>query len=1232
MSLSPEERIDVPVVEASLSAHEVVPSSESEDDLRDATWRRFRPRFEDGGAALSKLLRILRLSEEDRAVALEREADRADRETTVGLRVRAAVLLLRDLTLLGWQVRVDGTEPGVNIYVRPHAAGDSPSKEAVRRQLLCGREDQLGEEPTRRFIHTLERPSRQSSCVPITHLIADGRHLAEQLAPVARMPRAERGDALRELCRPYLQRVDGEQRDSQTGIRLMDIWRYFRHTWASRVRSMPGRNVFYLIRDAAQPYHPVIAITALGNSVMQLTVRDRWIGWTTEGLVKLIDERVCTDEEVLHALQGRLSADLAELYTADLPLREHARSGDTLVALRQIEQQCALERQGTKATKTTKIADIRTADLLAEAKTPLFRAKRARAARELLQAIQGLSGATGTLRELLAQPEPAWAIGQALRQLKKLHSATSMMEIITCGAAPPYGQLLGGKLACLMMLSPSVVADYRARYQNEQSIIASQMAGRPIIKAPQLALLGTTSLYAGRSSQYNRLVLPRGTLPGQESDLRYLQLGESFGYGQPNFSRATEAALTELSERSERNRLYNVNFVFGEGVSPKLRELRIGLSELGLESADLLKHGSYRVVYAAPLAANLKRFLLGIDAEPAYAAPAQADADELIADFWRRRWLAARLEHGPALEALAASSPLSERVSRHIPLAQPARQLDMLATFQDRTPKEREMPPATAVRDERLEFIRNLYRDESAYSDHVELPRLRQLNIATPLERALKRLIEARCSVVITGNAGDGKTHLIRLLEKVLANRGAEVVKDASEEQPADVIEKWERARTEGRPFCIAINEGPLVELIRTYREQHPWLAQLRERLFSLVGYEKITGEQEQEQPEPQPGETVIIDLSLRQTLARGLTKSILSKLTEDYWYEACAACPSRRSCSVTYNRALLRTAQVQERVATLLEHIAERGVRATFRESLAFASFLIFGGKTCEQLCQVGETEMQRYYCNAFEGGAGLIFEQITAGLDPLRQTDARLDEDLWRGRFSPARFIGAEQPLPIPRDLDSDESLRNQAEEVFAALKRRWFFEHEEGALRAATEAERLFHELRDVSLSSPVRVGRLLRLINSWWSPGADEPDVLRLWTKLAYSPRVSSRRQVLVSGRAVQSSRLTLYRPRLAPELRDCFGEQPEDHLLLAPVDDHTIAGLRIDTRLLLSLQLGARAERDPETEQRLVRFNEAMARYAAEPEAVRRIEILDPHSQARVSVRVDLIQQRYDSIG
>ena len=47
---------------------------------------------------------------------------------------------------------------------------------------------------------------------------------------------------------------------------------------------MPGRNIYYLVRDEAQENHPVIGIFALGNSILNLTVRDNDIGWTVDAV------------------------------------------------------------------------------------------------------------------------------------------------------------------------------------------------------------------------------------------------------------------------------------------------------------------------------------------------------------------------------------------------------------------------------------------------------------------------------------------------------------------------------------------------------------------------------------------------------------------------------------------------------------------------------------------------------------------------------------------------------------------------------------------------------------------------------------------------------------------------------------------------------------------------------------------------------------------------------------
>ena len=147
-----------------------------------------------------------------------------------------------------------------------------------------------------------------------------------------------------------------------------------------------------------------------------------------------------------------------------------------------------------------------------------------------------------------------------------------------------------------------------------------------------------------------------------------------------------------------------------------------------------------------------------------------------------------------------------------------------------------------AKADERLKFIRLLYRNESAFSDHVSVSRLKELNIRTKLEDVVRKIVRAGGSVVITGNAGDGKTHAILLMKNDL--KEAEIITDASEYSAEEIASRWQAARDQGKPFCIAINEGPLVDLVRTFRDKHPWLEEIRGNLLKLVGYRPLDSEQ----------------------------------------------------------------------------------------------------------------------------------------------------------------------------------------------------------------------------------------------------------------------------------------------------------------------------------------------------------------------------------------------------
>jgi hypothetical protein len=1200
-------------------------------NIADEDWRLFRPEIGDDGAAYARLRSLAKLPREEASMRLGEFAGQQDDQNPPGLRARVAATLLRDLIQIGWETRVTGH----HIHLRPRSSsGPQERKELIRQQLLYGRDNQLSEDSNKRFIYALERPNRYSTCKPVTDLIADGRRLHEQLRCVMALPAEDRGKALSRVCRPYLQLVSDE-RDQFTNIRLIDIWRYFRHSWSTRYRSSPGRNLFYLVRDAAQPNHPVIGISALGNTVMQLTPRDETLGWTIGGLLTVTREGLVGEDELLAAFRGRLREDYEQVFGEDLPLTgdiEADANDETLSRLAVIEQDESKNREDTLRSEDDsyvprKEEELEPAQLLAATTTPLFRAKRARALREVLRAYRAISvDRSEGIAGIAATEEGVWALGTVLKQLKKRYSATAMMEITVCGAVAPYSHLLGGKLVCLLMMSPRVVLDYRERYSGTVSIIASKMAGRPVVKDPYLVFLGTTSLYTDHSSQYNRVRLPEGATTGQTGEIRYEQLGRTIGFGSPNLSAETEQGLATIANLA--NGYRNVNFVFGEGQSPKLRQLREGFAALGLNQSNLLQHGSPRIVYGVHLARNATRVLLGVDDQPQYLVPLDAPgAEGEIVNYWINRWLTARLGHVPALRAVAESTPVAERVSRLIP------------TRQDGVHPQRALPffvtggtdnMSTDVReDDRIRFIRLLYRNETAFADHVVVSRLRELNIKTNLDEVVRKVIRSGGSIVITGNAGDGKTHAIRLMEKEL--KDADVVTDASELSYQVIMQRWQDARDAQRPFCIAINEGPLVDLIRQFRASHPWLETVRDQLLTLVSYQPLEHEFDEEGQnfKPSLGETVIIDLSHRQVLSDQLVGSMINKLTEDSWYEGCVSCPASRDCAVTYNRRMLREERPRARMIKILTSAGRMGRKVTFREALAFLSYCIFAGKSCDELRQAGTSEQVRYYWNAFEG-EGAVFELLDAGLDPIKQTNAKVDEDLWRGRFTPEHFTG-HPVMPVEqRNLDEIADQENrEASEEFGQLKRRWYFEHPEGHLLDFSEANARFAKLQDTQAPMAIRLGMLIKLINAWWNRSAEaRDDALRLWTRLTYQPR--GRTHAMVSGLIVNRMRLRLYRPQLAPVLRKAFGRQPVTHLLLASADDPRYARLVVDPELIDGLMHGSFSEGQTPTIRRLIQFNDALSQYGDRSPEVRTIEVLDPQSEMRAAVVVDLVNRRYDS--
>jgi hypothetical protein len=273
-------------------------------------------------------------------------------------------------------------------------------------------------------------------------------------------------------------------------------------------------------------------------------------------------------------------------------------------------------------------------------------------------------------------------IRRVLKKAKADRVGISIADIMVCGAVQPYNALLGGKLAAMLAASTEVVLEYRRRYREAESEIASSVAGRSIVRAPNLVLLGTTSLYGVGSSQYNRINVPAEHIGGASGDfVRFEELGRSEAFGTSHYSDETVVALVKLVQQADAHR---VNSVFGEGASPKLRKLRHALELLDLPTSLLLRHHRPRVVYAVSMVRNLRDYLIGLDKRPTYIVELDGTSTTTkISAWWRERWLRNRIMADDVLEEVA-------RHTRVLPVMHGARvprdDGDQLRLFAEDTP------------------------------------------------------------------------------------------------------------------------------------------------------------------------------------------------------------------------------------------------------------------------------------------------------------------------------------------------------------------------------------------------------------------------------------------------------------------------------------------------------------------------------------------------------------------
>lgn len=1125
---------------------------------------------------------------------------------------RAVWLLLRDLIHASWSAcyRSGVLELSMPNSDSLHGESVQRTKNRLRDWLKESRRERL--QTFENFIRQMESesPTKRS----VLDLVADGTELSNRLKSCT---------DIHNVVRPSLQLVEDNVRDNVTNLKLQDIWRYFRLTWATPSETTPGRTMQYLIRDDAHPKRPVMGIISLENCAVQISDRDVQIGWNAPEFIEALKNgdsahARSTFEYLLRCIEdGVVGINYEKLPITTVEINHPTEETVSKLYIEAAEaeerrQEFLKEEQDTDSIPEEEKSELGSISIDTEG--ALYRRKRAEQLARLLMARM-------EFQRILADPsfETSWerfisnergysAIRNALVAQKSKHIGSSMLELNVCGAIPPYNEVLGGKLAALLALSPQVVADYKARYGNRESEIASRLKGSPVVRPADLVYIGTTSLYYVGSSQYNRLKLPASVL-GAEYDIHWKELGKTVGFGTLHITKSTTSALVEAAEHIGFTR---INHVFGEGASPKLRLLNLSIREL-LETTqddarDLAKHAMRRIVYGAFLAKNTRDYLLGYDTVPEYyfTRNTVTEKTEAVVRFWQERWLSSRIKYEPIYERMKAFTVESLRVST---------ELTATDEWVFKRLKEEEIEEMTNTASEQLgvDFIRSLYRGRSGYADKLHDDFLRSIHIETNLDDAVILAIQSGNDVILTGSPGDGKTHLIRVLaERMNALSVQPVVElDASCLSNEELYQKWRTARENQHPFVLAINAAILFSLAEHYPDFLP-ISDAWKQMASAVVFDETSVQS--------AANVVVFDLSRREVLHRDIVVKAIQKVTADSFYLGCASCPNVAFCPAQDCRKYMNHPLFQERLCVLLSRVSLMGEHISLRELLSFLSYLIFAGRSCPKMIQTAGNDQFNIVTLIFERGQGQAFEYIRRAFDPASITHPKWDEQLLSATVK-ENWID-DRLIPV-------EAIDSVNTEQFDLRKRQFFFFNDDGKVLLDICDDDASRFQRFLGQEDRKIIRELIAKLNAFFGVKRSSPE-LDMWNGHRFN---NSPRKVLVSAGKLKASQFSVGRPTLLPSMRQ--GISTILNYVRLQRKDVPSVFLRIDLEmysLLMETERGVPMliiEND--VTKRIWRFVEQLQKLDDLPDDELEITLLDVDEKREYIVQIDREENRYQSI-
>ena len=377
--------------------------------------------------------------------------------------------------------------------------------------------------------------------------------------------------------------------------------------------------------------------------------------------------------------------------------------------------------------------------------------------------------------------------------------------------------------------------------------------------------------------------------------------------------------------------------------------------------------------------------------------------------------------------------------------------------------------------------------------------------------------------VIISGNAGDGKTAFIQQFEAFAESKGAQMQRgangavfqlkghtyqsnydgsqDEGDERNDAVLQKFfapfagkdKSGWAENQTRLIAINEGRLVDFFLEHEEDFPLLAKQIQQ--GLAGADPENG-------------IAVINLNLRSVVAEpeegqpSILERLIARMSQQEYWQACEKCDLKGKCFAYHNARTFQDPvagpKVIERLKMLytITHLRGR-LHITMRDLRSALAFMLVGTRDCDgihQLYQNGGEENQNrildgFYFNSWLGGGEGSNDRLISLLreiDVAEVSNPDLDRKLGflnpktkaMSRFSFAERTGYDNELveALFRNLPRDYSSKNRSRLI---AKHRNYLSH---------MRRRHFFERRDIGWKEMLPYGSIDPFLDSIEQPGA------------------------------------------------------------------------------------------------------------------------------------------------